>query len=302
MLNTNFYSNGKLLLTGEYLVLDGALAFAVPTKFGQSLVVKPNSTDIIEWKSFDENQKVWFENTFLIESIESSNKIMLDEASQRLLNILHVAKQLNPDFKLSQVSVETHLTFPRHWGLGSSSTLINNIANWAQVDPFELLKKTFGGSGYDIACAQYNTAITYKLTEAVRLIEAVNFNPDFKEALYFVYLNKKQNSRDAIKTYRDNTINLSQEIQSISSITQHIIDCSNLTEFETLINKHEVIMSSVLKTQPVKNQLFTDFLGSVKSLGAWGGDFVLVTAKEHPSEYFKAKGFETVISYNDMIL
>ena len=227
---------------------------------------------------------------------------MLDEASQRLLNILHVAKQLNPDFELSRVSVETHLTFPRHWGLGTSSTLINNIANWAQVDPYELLKKTFGGSGYDIACAQYNSAITYKLTKAGRLIEAVDFNPDFKEALYFVYLNKKQNSRDAIKTYRDNSKNLSQDIQSISSITQHIIDCSNLSEFEALINKHEVIMSSVLKTQPIKNQLFTDFSGSVKSLGAWGGDFVLVTAKENPSDYFKAKGFETVISYNDMIL
>jgi mevalonate kinase len=29
----NFYSNGKLLLTGEYLVLDGAKSLALPTKF-----------------------------------------------------------------------------------------------------------------------------------------------------------------------------------------------------------------------------------------------------------------------------
>ena len=35
-----FYSNGKLLITGEYVVLDGAKALALPTKFGQSLVVK----------------------------------------------------------------------------------------------------------------------------------------------------------------------------------------------------------------------------------------------------------------------
>jgi hypothetical protein len=27
-----FYSNGKLLITGEYLVLDGAKAFALPKK------------------------------------------------------------------------------------------------------------------------------------------------------------------------------------------------------------------------------------------------------------------------------
>ena len=34
-----FYSNGKLLLTGEYLVLNGAVALAIPTKFGQTLTI-----------------------------------------------------------------------------------------------------------------------------------------------------------------------------------------------------------------------------------------------------------------------
>ena len=32
-----FYSPGKLLLTGEYVVLDGAKSLAIPTIFGQSL-------------------------------------------------------------------------------------------------------------------------------------------------------------------------------------------------------------------------------------------------------------------------
>ena len=35
-----FYSNGKLLITGEYLVLDGAKALALPTKYGQYLTVE----------------------------------------------------------------------------------------------------------------------------------------------------------------------------------------------------------------------------------------------------------------------
>ena len=35
-----FYSNGKLLITGEYLVLDGARSLAIPTKFGQFLIVE----------------------------------------------------------------------------------------------------------------------------------------------------------------------------------------------------------------------------------------------------------------------
>ena len=35
-----FYSNGKLLLSGEYLILDGATGIALPTTFGQEMCVK----------------------------------------------------------------------------------------------------------------------------------------------------------------------------------------------------------------------------------------------------------------------
>jgi hypothetical protein len=52
----------------------------------------------------------------------------------------------------------------------------------------------------------------------------------------------------------------------------------------------------------VKETLFHDFEGVVKSLGAWGGDFVLAISKENPTDYFKAKGFEVVIPYSEMIL
>ena len=46
-----FYSHGKLLISAEYAVLDGALALALPTKFGQSLSVKSNSDNTILWNS-----------------------------------------------------------------------------------------------------------------------------------------------------------------------------------------------------------------------------------------------------------
>ena len=61
-------------------------------------------------------------------------------------------------------SITTQLSFPRNWGLGSSSTLINNIAQWFQIDAFELLHQSFGGSVYDIACAQNNNPITYRIS------------------------------------------------------------------------------------------------------------------------------------------
>jgi hypothetical protein len=40
----------------------------------------------------------------------------------------------------------------------------------------------------------------------------------------------------------------------------------------------------------------------IKSLGAWGGDFVMCISKENPTEYFREKGFEVVVPYSDMIL
>jgi hypothetical protein len=61
-------------------------------------------------------------------------------------------------------------------------------------------------------------------------------------------------------------------------------------------------MSLVLETTIVKEALFSDFNGEVKSLGAWGGDFVMVLSDSDPTSYFSSKGFETVISYDEMIL
>ena len=55
-----YYSNGKLLLTAEYVVLDGALALALPSKFGQDLCLKLIDNPFCVWESFDSNNKQWF--------------------------------------------------------------------------------------------------------------------------------------------------------------------------------------------------------------------------------------------------
>jgi mevalonate kinase len=201
------------------------------------------------------------------------------------------------------LTITTQLSFPRNWGLGTSSTLINNIAQWFQIDAFELLHKSFGGSGYDIACAQNNTPITYFLSDGKPVVEKVVFEPEFTQNLYFVYLNQKRNSKSAIADYHNNkTSQLSNYIASINELTKDIIEAKDLDLFTQLLNQHETVLSEILKTETVKNTLFPDFDGTVKSLGAWGGDFVLVISKENPKPYFVAKGYETVIPYGEMIL
>ena len=39
----------------------------------------------------------------------------------------------------------------------------------------------------------------------------------------------------------------------------------------------------------------------IKSLGAWGGDFILATSKDDPTSYFKKKGFNTIFKFDDII-
>ncbi|GAA4943736.1 GYDIA family GHMP kinase [Algibacter agarivorans] len=308
MKSKTLYSNGKLLLTGEYVVLDGALSLAIPTKFGQSLTFEPIRKPKLIWESFDDKGKIWFENAFDLRNNEMLETPKVseqhDKTSERLLQILNASKKLNPNFLNTNngFRVTTKLDFPKNWGLGTSSTLINNMAQWAEIDAHKLLENTFGGSGYDIACAQYNSPITFQLKNGKPIVKQIVFNPVFIENLYFVHLNKKQNSRKGIKHYHENKENSKLAINNINEITSQMIACNTLDHFETLITQHETIISKITKQTPVKALLFNDFKGAIKSLGAWGGDFVLVASKEKPSKYFKKKGFGTIIPYKEMVL
>lgn len=297
-----FYSNGKLLLTAEYLVLDGAKALALPTRFGQDLEVAEGSGRLIRWQSFDSDGSRWFETTLPFDAIAEKHTFE-DTAKNTLVKILHEALQLNPDFlNADGYGIATKLTFPRLWGLGTSSTLINNIAQWLRIDAHTLLQNSFGGSGYDIACAQHDSPITYRLNAGKPIVKEVDFDPDFKKHLYFVYLNHKQSSKSAIETYRKNQFDKAKAILEINLLTEAILEATDLHSFSLFLENHEAIMSGILKTETIKERLFTDFKGTVKSLGAWGGDFVLAVAEENPIHYFQSNGFDTVIKYSDIIL
>ena len=299
-----FYSNGKLLLTGEYVVLDGALSLALPTKFGQNLTFEPIQSKQILWKSFDQDGSTWFEDEFTFDEIIDKRFDAENSVRNTLLEILNEAFQMNPDFLLDKngFNIQTQLTFPKNWGLGTSSTLINNIGQWLHIDAFELLKRSFGGSGYDIACAKKDTPITYQLINNEPIYKTVSFYPEFRNNLYFVYLNRKQSSKSAIANYINNQQNIGKTIEKITKITQSVLSCSDIKTFVYEMEKHESIMSEILETITIKEAFFYDFNGVIKSLGAWGGDFVLVVSKDDPSGYFKERGFETILRYDEMIL
>ena len=329
-----FHSNGKFLLTSEYLVLHGALALALPLKLGQS----------IEIETFDSNEKrlIWEawhpEGKWFSVTLDRNNLVNFStddpEKAMRLSQILLAVKQLNPKaFEDNDLRFVTHLDFNPNWGLGSSSTLIANLAQWSNVNPYELLKLTFGGSGYDIACATAEQTIYYQVNtkeSALRpfdelraqgplsamvvepvetpspLVESVDFNPPFAEHLFFIYLGQKQSSSKEIKTFlaKANPIDLQQDIESISEISRAVPKCQNLDEFGLLMQCHERIIARCIGQEPVQKR-FPDFEGVLKSLGAWGGDFILAATNWDESQvkaYFKGKGLEVVFGYKELVI
>lgn len=305
------YSNGKLLLTGEYVVLDGGKSLAIPTKFGQDLVIEKIEEPQLIWGSFTHTGACWFEASFDLPKLrltsatfDSDKEGSTEFIAETLQNILQEARKLNPDFLQTENGyiVKTNLTFPQNWGLGSSSTLINNIAYWAKVDAYTLLWNAFSGSGYDIACAQHSTPIFYQLENKTPRVQKVDLNPRFADELFFVYLNQKQNSRDGIAQYRKNNSTIQSEIAQISDLSDAFIKTTSTNDLNKIIVEHEKMISSIIKLEPVKKKLFNDYFGEIKSLGAWGGDFVLATGNEDTLNYFKQKGYSTVLPYKEMAL
>ncbi len=302
-----FSANGKLLLTGEYFVLDGALALAVPTQLGQRMVIQEQIDEekTFSWRSFDNDGSCWFEGHFLKNDftvLHNTDPAVAD----RLTQILKAATHLNPKFHKDQFrkisAIETKLDFPRQWGLGTSSTLIAMIARWAAVNPYELLVATFGGSGYDLACADADQPLLYQLPGPV--VRPVPFAPDFSDQIYFVYLNQKQNSREGIQRYRKIKGQLSQEIAEVSALTAEMLNCQTQKEFAKIMNAHELLVSRTLNIERAKSLYFSDFPGAVKSLGAWGGDFVMVTSErsvDWVEQYFMAKGMNVFKKYKNLI-
>ena len=294
-----FYSSGKLLISGEYAVLDGAKALALPTTLGQKLEVYATSKKNIEWTALDAHGKQWYHEVFSIKDFTPANP--KDPTSQRLSQLLREARNHQPDFLMQShgVHVKTKLGFDRDWGLGSSSTLVNNIAQWANVDAYLLQEKVFGGSGYDIASAQKKSPIVFQKIKDRPLVEEVDFWPDFHKNLFFVYLNQKQNSRLAISHHYKGSS--SSQIDKINQLTEAFLDAKTMGDFQNTMDHHENCIGKLIGHAPVQQKLFSDYHGVVKSLGAWGGDFVLACGPTNSADYFMEKGYTTIISFGKII-
>ncbi len=301
----SYESKAKLMVSGEYLALKGALALALPLKYGQKLTVEANEGEpMIRWKSMV-NNKIWFFTSILLPDflVKESN---FPEISRTLCKTLLAAKKLNPNFlaKPKDFLVTSVMDFDPEWGIGSSSSLISNIAYWANCDPFELNNLIFNGSGYDIACSRSSAPIIYEIKRGKPSYRKANFHPMFHQQLYFIYLNRKQNTQKSIQRL-DLTMVTSKDIDTIAELTLGIEHAQNLEIFQFLIGQHEEIIGKIIHKIPVKAMHFNDFAGSLKSLGAWGGDFILAASaasEEYVRNYFINKNLPVILRYDEIVL
>jgi mevalonate kinase len=302
----HFYGHGKLLLTGEYFILDGANGLSIPTRFGQHLRVRPLSgnDNILYWVALTSKKQPWLNVAF-----DKSDFAVINSSgaeADMLTKILIQARVLNPDFLKDDqdIAVETYLEFPNDWGLGSSSTLLHCIAQWAEVDGYTLLQRTMGGSGYDVASAGSDAPILYHLADGKPQWEQVSFMPPFYENIYFVHTGQKQLSTKGIKHYRENAVRIADCIAWLNRLTESMLQCQSLKKMEQIIEEHENIIAEELKLPKAKDTLLPDYWGAVKSLGAWGGDFVMLTNERTEQElqnYLHTKGLHVVRRFDKMI-
>jgi mevalonate kinase len=299
---SKYYAHGKLLLTGEYLVLKGAKALALPLKPGQSMTVAPgNQKNKISWKASTPGGQ-WFSCEFQFPGfkIMESNE---PEKAAVLKKIFKTIEQLSPEFPFVKgFRIQTKLEFDPQWGLGSSSTLIANLASWTKVDPYQLNELVFKGSGYDIACAKADSPVFYRKDEKPI---PVNLDFPFEDHLIFVYSGTKKNTRHGIEHFLNSKADISNAIGLINIISENISQTKTLADFQKLIIEHEKIISKIIDEQPVQQKYFSDFNGVIKSLGAWGGDFYLAASSMNESatkNYFKRKGLKTIFTWNELIL
>lgn len=302
-----FHANAKLMISGEYLVLDGALALAVPLNVGQSMKVTYLTSEVqpaIYWQAI-EDSKTWFEGEFNLHDLSIINASD-DSIAERLKLFFVAINELAPECFRSERSIkfETNNEFRRQWGLGTSSALLVNLSRWAGVNPFELHFMVSNGSGYDIAAAMSDTPIFYQVKNKVPKVKPVSFYPPFSDKMFMVYMGNKQFSDAEVTRYEIMNRPSYSLIEKISDFTRKMVVCSDLKDFSMLIELHEKLLSHYLQRPTIGSLFFDDLEGTVKSLGAWGGDFVLMICdktKNWVKDYLKEKGFSVVFEYNELV-
>ena len=82
------------------------------------------------------------------------------------------------------------------------------------------------------------------------------------------------------------------QIAHFTELTHQFLTATHLAELESLVEEHEALLSNHLQLPRVQEVLFSTCPGKVKSLGGWGGDFVLLTQFRESQSWLENHGFD----------
>ena len=303
-----YHSNGKLLISGEYLVARGGKALVVPVKLGMWMEVALRESQngrYINWNARVMDRDWFNARISMPEMIVSDTSD--DGIAGRLAEILKAVDELNKELMHArcEYDIKTHTEFDQAWGLGSSSALIANLAQWAGIDPFELFFRVSGGSGYDVAAALARGPIVYSAVDRQVRISPVLFLPSFRDHLWFAYLGNKQDTNQSLGQFNLHITTDEFDTGFMNSLTHSLLHASSLHDFMHYMHEHEIFLSQLLGERPVKDEKFHDFKGEIKSLGAWGGDFIMIASENSPDyvrSYFTGRRMPFLFSFDELIL
>ena len=95
---------------------------------------------------------------------------------------------------------------------------------------------------------------------------------------------------------------LEENIAEAKILSNQTFICNDLSEFEKLIERHENMISKIINIDPIQKSTFSDYnKGIIKSLGSWGGDFILVSGEKEDLNYFRDKGYNTIYDLEDLV-
>ena len=298
-------AHGKLLISAEYMILHGSEALALPMNLGQSLRrIESDHRTRFTWNAYH-GSDLWFSahiNPSTLAILETTNQ----EKAEHLQEILRACIVMNPIFQqeLFARDVETRLDFSPSWGFGSSSTLTALMAQWAEIDPLGLHFMISEGSGYDVACAIADRSIVYRLLDDGPHYQPVSFSPPFSDQLYFVWLGSKQPTAIHLTELAGQLRPNDEDIGHFSALTRGMLKAKELSNFQLLMEEHEAKLSELIRLERVSETRFPGLQGSVKSLGAWGGDFVMIASEQDAEtlfSYLDELGLTSRFRYNDLV-
>jgi len=268
------------------------------------LVTELPGPGILKWETFVLD-KLWFSAVFRIRDL-----VILEFSDEPVAlfiqNLLKEGSKLQPVLQLSTrgYHIQNQIDFDINWGLGSSSSLVSNLAAWLDIDLYTFYKRVFQGSGYDVFCARADCPVTFQLQENLPEVKKTFLNPSITDHLYFIYSGKKQDSQESVHRFKSQQFPDDQVVRKVTALTDAMINAATSAEFLTLMRLHEKTLSDILGIPMVKEKLFPDFSGEIKSLGAWGGDFIMAGTfmrYEEIKNYFAKRNLAIVFNWDEIV-